>query len=1694
VLIVFQLYVSRSFFYPAIVVKRISAVSNIKAACFSMNYMRSMLFAVTTLIAFGVHAQGTPSSDLVYDKEIEKSRSFVPLENNLFGDQVNLQDGVVSFVQTDVKVRTNFGQDLELGRVSASNDTAPGFGLGWGMNVPYMVGTYDSRDGWTVSGAGTQRCSAGSYAPNENYLIKGQALSTYRLPAHAFWHGVKINIPSLGAETLLKKNSSQIMPVDGITYYGTTKSGWRIGCIPALKNGLGEGFTVRTPDGMTYYFDWIAELADAPNYVEGGLTNYYTLPLSNYYIYATKAVDRFGNVRTYTYDTARPHELSSIISNDGARIDVTYSNDVISRITTGGREWNYQYESVETDAGSGVYLSALRTLVLPDFSTWKFEDTLNNVLSYAMAYSSDGWLFPPGLGFYLYLDCNQAIRDGSLTAPSLGVTAEYDRKVIMTHPSGAKGEFTFRGKSHGINKAPGVCESWADGPHITGVPTKYVAKSLTQKKITGPALAEVTWSYTYYPSWSFASQCSPSPQLCSDHSRTTVESSDGVVERYSFGSDYSINQGQLLSESIEKGGVVSQLKQFTYVTSASGQPFPDNSGDISRGSGIADLYGNPFLFKNRPLSVSSIQQDGSSFFSQANTYDAFSRPTKRTRWSELSSPGSVTHSKIDLIEYYDSPVLWVMGQVSKTTDQGTGLVESSTAFDSTFALPWKVYSFGKLLKTYIYDSNSAVASGQLGTLKTVTDGNSNVTTLTSWKRGIPQSIRYPVTPESPTGATQSAAVDDNGWVSSVFDENGYKTCYEYDSMGRLSKVTFPSNAKISPEICGANWNAINIQFAPTAEKFGIPTGHWAQFITQGDYRKITHFDSMWRPVVVEEYDAKDTPTMDGTRRIAVTRYDENGRTIFQSYSLDSLVNYADVSLKGKKTFYDVLDRPISVSLNSELTTTSNLSGLLTTTIEYLSGFKTRITNPKLQQLTASYKVYDQPTPDWPIAIDHAGVANTDITRDAFGKPLAVKRRSPGGTLSVTRSYAYDAYQQLCLSVEPETGATVQDFDAANNLSWSASGQPFTAATACAAARTGAINKVNRTYDARNRIKTLSFPDGVGNQTWTYTPDGLPEQVMTYNGAGNTNPVANAYHYNKLRLLDGTGETITWPGFYSWGIGHGYDGNGNETNQVYPTGLIVSFAPNALGQATQAGSYATSASYYPNGALKQFTYGNGIVHTMTQNARQLPSRSTDCTLAGTCAVANRRLDLGYAYDENANVSAVTDYTTAARQSRTATYDALDRLTQATSPMFGTATYTYDQLDNLKSLTVTAGGNSRSYGYVYDPATNQLGNITNGVGGSTIVGLGYDAQGNLNNKSGQLYRFDYGNRLREATNIAGYAYDANGRRVLASNLSWFQIFQYSQSGQLLYTTDDRSAKRTEHIYLAGSLVAQSEIPYGLTTATVKYQHTDALGTSIAVTDASKAVIQTSEYEPYGQLVNRALTDGPGFTGHVQDATTGLTYMQQRYYDPGIGRFLSVDPVTADSTTGANFNRYWYGNNNPYKFIDPDGRFGHRTDIPWWDIPSKIGNWFPKLIDLSADAAFGSYAAGEDALPDHYREAGEFILTVQSFALPEIGMGASLGAKARVGIAAARDLVAAKVITAGEIRLSKTAANSVASRPYVTEWSVRTTIQAGKRTTDPQGAAGRFMYTVEAKLNKTKGKFEVLVNEETNTVEHAVFKGGR
>ena len=76
---------------------------------------------------------------------------------------------------------------------------------------------------------------------------------------------------------------------------------------------------------------------------------------------------------------------------------------------------------------------------------------------------------------------------------------------------------------------------------------------------------------------------------------------------------------------------------------------------------------------------------------------------------------------------------------------------------------------------------------------------------------------------------------------------------------------------------------------------------------------------------------------------------------------------------------------------------------------------------------------------------------------------------------------------------------------------------------------------------------------------------------------------------------------------------------------------------------------------------------------------------------------------------------------------------------------------------------------------------------------------------------------------------------------------------------------------------------------------YLHADHLGSPVAATDEAGAILWSDNFTPYGESFPgpAANENDEGFTGHIQDTASGLTYMQARYYDPVIGRFLSNDP---------------------------------------------------------------------------------------------------------------------------------------------------------------------------------------------------------
>ncbi len=903
--------------------------------------------------------------------------------------------------------------------------------------------------------------------------------------------------------------------------------------------------------------------------------------------------------------------------------------------------------------------------------------------------------------------------------------------------------------------------------------------------------------------------------------------------------------------------------------------------------------------------------------------------------------------KVDHTSYHHNTVKWVIGQVeSRFTN---GIITAQTTYDATSALPLREYEFGKLINTMTYNSD--------GTLASVSDGNDSAgfdTTvhLSGWIRGLPSLIVHPATADQPGGSQVSAVIDAAGLIRSVTNEVGAKTCYDYDAMRRLSSIVYPSETQSG--VCDASaWNPVTLAFIRVLhDEHGIPAGHWRHSRYEGNKHVNTYFDAMWRPVVVETLDAGN---ISSTLSHVVTRYDVMGRKNFESYPQRGIGgNYLGVN-QGTHTWTDDLERVTRVEIDSE-------HGRLASTTQYLPGMAKRDTNFRgFSTFIFNHQAIDGPSYDLPLGIDHPEGAFTEIYRDIFGKPTAMVRRDAGSTVSATRRYVYHpSYQTLCKVIEPETGSTVMDFDAAGNLGWSASGLNLPDPASCNFGDAVA-QAVGRNYDQRKRLKTLTFPDARGNQEWKYNADGKPWWIQTVNVPGAVHPI-NQYVYNKRGMV--TTETQVLPAWYTYSLGYGFDRNGSLSRINYPSSDFVDFAPNALGQATRATkagghAYAYGASYYPNGALAQFTYGNGLVHTMTQNARQLPEfvRSTGV------------LDYNYHYDANANIGAIFDNVRGVWGHRGMQYDGLDRLTHVGSPTFGNDThhmyYTYDVLDNLKTWKNPGwtGNFIRDDLYCYD-VQNRLQFLRTGAAncssGSATTAFQYDSRGNVSQKNGQAFDFDYGNRLREVIGVERYRYDAHGRRILAVNFATGNVFsQYGHQGQLLYQKNQRVGSNLgiDHIYLAGSLIAQREVSLATGAETIKYQHTDALGSPVVVTNQAAQPIERVDYEPYGKAINTVASTGnnrPGYTGHVEDRASGLTYMQQRYYDAGVGRFLSVDPVTAYSGDLRFFNRYSYAFNSPYKFTDPDGRCSSFIGGLVGSLPCHLQERNQNPAHVAADAA--------------------------------------------------------------------------------------------------------------------------------------------
>ena len=306
-------------------------------------------------------------------------------------------------------------------------------------------------------------------------------------------------------------------------------------------------------------------------------------------------------------------------------------------------------------------------------------------------------------------------------------------------------------------------------------------------------------------------------------------------------------------------------------------------------------------------------------------------------------------------------------------------------------------------------------------------------------------------------------------------------------------------------------------------------------------------------------------------------------------------------------------------------------------------------------------------------------------------------------------------------------------------------------------------------------------------------------------------------------------------------------------------------------------------------------------------------------------------------------------------------------------------------------------------------------------------------------------------------------------------------FSANGNLLFDYAPATGY-TDYVYLKDKLLAQRG------TNTLSY-HTDVLGSPVAATNAGGALAWRENFQPYGRkLLNQGNNSNKlWFTGKSHDEDSGLSYFGARYYDPLLGRFMGIDPQDFDETNVHSFNRYAYGNNNPYMYKDPDGEAVETLlDVVSLGLSIAAFKSDPTLLN-GLGVAYDALATATPFLP-----AGFGIIKNAGRTLDALGGAAGTVKTAeRVGDAA-RDAISA----ANAVRLEKQLASQAQMGEVGTVMAgtgARVPFRDAQRVAQQYGgnASDWVKKTSSSYLSRDGTRFETHWVENTRTGQRVEFK---
>jgi RHS repeat-associated protein len=803
----------------------------------------------------------------------------------------------------------------------------------------------------------------------------------------------------------------------------------------------------------------------------------------------------------------------------------------------------------------------------------------------------------------------------------------------------------------------------------------------------------------------------------------------------------------------------------------------------------------------------------------------------------------------------------------------------------------------------------------------------NGTTYT-WSAG-----QFPTTSTNALGHSETNEFDPRfGAVTKLIGPNGLVTTWTYDGFGRKASQTRSDGTLTawtytrcvdSPGTCptyGEYFVTVTSTGAPQSRKFLDGLNREIRSETEG-------FDGVWV--------RKDT------------QYDSLGRVaqVSKSYRTGDAIAWTTYAYDNLGRVTEVNEPASTGGTGGRVRTATTYNGLLTTVTVSNAGSGANMPAGSVQTKTTTKNSQGQ-------VVEVKDTQNNTITytHDPFGNLLTT---NAGG---VSTTLTYDLRGRKLTMADPDMGNWQYFYNALGEL----------------IRQTDAKNQTTTmVYDKLGRMTRRTEPDLVSN--WYHdTLDGTSGGAHCGSGSvtskGKLCKVTSDNGYQRTHGYDTLGRpsSLTVTVDTSHQVLYSYDSAGRLDTTTYPTGFATKNLYNAYGylwKVQRTNDPDTTVYWQANsqdaaGHVSNELLGSGLTTTRTYDALFRPTELKSVDGGGNAV--HRLL---YTFDAIGNVTQRQDSTQNVTENFA--YDVLNRLTGASGPGLTTRSFDYNAIGNMtyKSDVGT---------YIYPAVTAARPHAVSSINGggvafSVTATYTYDANGNLTDSSGTLYpatgsvafsrtltytSYNHPSTLTHAqggsTYSYTYTYNAEHERVKLVTVrptdTLTSIYLHpAGKGALLYEKETRQSDGViEHKHyvsggsgLIGVFVTKSSYATGEGPA-MRYYHRDHLGSIVAISNSSGAVVERLAFEafgerrfPNGSAQDRAsplfgINTDRGFTAHEHLDEMNLIHMNGRVYDPVIARFVTADPIVASATDHQSYNRYSYVNNNPLAYTDPSGYF--------------------------------------------------------------------------------------------------------------------------------------------------------------------------